>query len=314
MNNYYYFNPYDIQTKGIDKPYEEQLKMLKDEIGTADAILIGAGAGLSTAAGLTYSGERFDKYFFDFRDKYGIRDIYSGGFYPFKAEEEYWAWWSRHIYFNRFIDAPTDVYPNLLSLVKDKDYFVLTTNVDHQFQRAGFDKKRMFYTQGDYGLLQSIDPKLPNTFDNEEIIMNMMEDQGFVKNDEGVFELPKDGKIKMDISSKLIPVCPDDGKRMVPNLRADDTFVEDAGWHRANERYNDFCRRHENMHVLYLELGVGMNTPVIIKFPFWREVEHNKKAFYACINYGDAGTDRSIADRSICMDEDIAKVLRDLMK
>ncbi len=312
MNSFYFFNPYDIQTKGIDKPYDEQISILKNEIDTADAILVGAGSGLSTAAGLTYSGERFDKYFFDFRDKYGIRDIYSGGFYPFSTEEEYWAWWSRHIYFNRYIDAPSDVYPNLLELIKDKDYFVLTTNVDHQFQRAGFDKKRLFYTQGDYGLLQSVKPEAPNTFDNEEIVMKMLEDQGFVKDENGVFDVPADRKIKMEIPSDLIPICPDDGRKMTTNLRADNSFVEDAGWHAANERYNDFCRRHENLHVLYLELGVGMNTPVIIKFPFWKAVERNKKAFYACINYGDAGCDKAIAKRSICMDEDIAKVLREL--
>ena len=312
MNSYFFFNPYDIQTKGIDRPYEEQIKILKKEIKTADAILIGAGAGLSTAAGLTYSGERFDKYFFDFRDKYGIRDIYAGGFYPFPSEEEYWAWWSRHIYFNRYIDAPSDVYPNLLKLVKDMDYFVLTTNVDHQFQRAGFDKKRLFYTQGDYGLLQSVDPEIPNTFDNEEIVMKMMEDQGFVKNEDGIFDVPSDKSIRMEISSNLIPICPDDGRRMTTNLRADDLFVEDAGWHAANQRYNEFFARVEGKHVLYLELGVGMNTPVIIKFPFWKAVERNKKAFYACINYGDAGCDKNIADRSICIDEDIAKVLRDV--
>ena len=313
MNSYFFFNPYDIQTKGIDRPYEEQIKILKKEIKTADAILIGAGAGLSTAAGLTYSGERFDKYFFDFRDKYGIRDIYAGGFYPFPSEEEYWAWWSRHIYFNRYIDAPSDVYPNLLKLVKDMDYFVLTTNVDHQFQRAGFDKKRLFYTQGDYGLLQSVDPEIPNTFDNEEIVMKMMEDQGFVKNEDGIFDVPSDKSIRMEISSNLIPICPDDGRRMTTNLRADDLFVEDAGWHAANQRYNEFFARVEGKHVLYLELGVGMNTPVIIKFPFWKAVERNKKAFYACINYGDAGCDKNIADRSICIDEDIAKVLRDVL-
>ena len=313
MNSYFFFNPYDIQTKGIDRPYEEQIKILKKEIKTADAILIGAGAGLSTAAGLTYSGERFDKYFFDFRDKYGIRDIYAGGFYPFPSEEEYWAWWSRHIYFNRYIDAPSDVYPNLLKLVKDKDYFVLTTNVDHQFQRAGFDKKRLFYTQGDYGLLQSVDPEIPTTFDNEEIVMKMMEDQGFVKNEDGIFDVPSDKGIRMEISSDLIPICPDDGRRMTTNLRADDLFVEDAGWHAANQRYNEFFARVEGKHVLYLELGVGMNTPVIIKFPFWKAVERNKKAFYACINYGDAGCDKNIADRSICIDEDIAKVLRDVL-
>ena len=313
MSGYYIFNPYEIQTKGKITDYDEQINKLKEELDSADAILIGVGAGLSTAAGLTYSGERFDKYFFDFRDKYGIRDIYSGGFYPFTTEEEYWAWWSRHIYFNRYIDAPSDVYPNLLELVKDKDYFVLTTNVDHQFQRAGFDKKRMFYTQGDYGLLQSIDPEIPNTFDNEEIVMKMMEDQGFVKNVDGIFDVPSDKSIRMEISSELIPICPDDGRRMTTNLRADDLFVEDAGWHEANGRYKEFCSRVESKHVLYLEFGVGMSTPVIIKFPFWKAVKRNKKAFYACINYGDAGCEKNIADRSICIDEDIAKVLRDVL-
>ncbi len=158
----------------------------------------------------------------------------------------------------------------------------------------------------------SVDPEIPNTFDNEEIVMKMMEDQGFVKNSEGIFEVPRDGRIKMEISSNLIPICPDDGKKMTTNLRADDSFVEDAGWHAANQRYNEFCNSHEGKHVLYFELGVGMNTPIIIKFPFWKAVEHNKKAFYVCINYGDAGCDKAIADRSICMDEDIAKVLNDL--
>ena len=304
---------FHVQTKGKITDYNEQLNKLKEELDTADAILIGAGAGLSTAAGLTYSGERFDKYFFDFRDKYGIRDMYSGGFFPFSTEEEFWAWWSRHIYFNRYIDAPSDVYPNLLSLVKDKDYFVLTTNVDHQFQRAGFDKKRLFYTQGDYGLLQSVRPKAQNTFDNEETVMKMMEDQGFVKNANGIFSLPSGNGIKMQVSADLIPVCPDDGRKMVPNLRSDDSFVEDEGWHTACERYTDFCRRHEKMHVLYLELGVGMNTPVIIKFPFWKAVERNRKSFYVCINYGDAGCDKSIEKRSICMDADIAEALRDII-
>lgn len=240
----------------------EQIARLKKEIEEADAIVVGAGAGLSTSAGLTYSGERFERYFFDFARKYGIRDLYSGGFYPFPDEETRWAWWARHIYYNRYIDAPKPVYKELHDLVKDKDYFVITTNVDHQFQRAGFDKKRLFYTQGDYGLFQSVNPSLQKTYDNEEWVMKAMEAQGFVKDEGGVFQVPKDGNITMRIPTSLIPKCPDDGSDVTMNLRADDSFVEDGGWHRASAAYADFLRRHESLHVLYLELGVGANTPV----------------------------------------------------
>ena len=291
---------------------EERISRLKKEIETADAIVIGAGAGLSTSAGLTYSGERFERYFFDFAKKYGIRDIYSGGFYPFPDEETRWAWWARHIYYNRYIDAPKPVYQELLLLVKDKDYFVVTTNVDHQFQRAGFDKKRLFYTQGDYGLFQSVNPSIRKTYDNEEWVIKAMETQGFIRDENGVFQVSENGELKMKIPTSLIPKCPEDGSDVTMNLRADDSFVEDEGWHRASAAYADFLRRHENLHVLYLELGVGANTPVIIKYPFWQMTKANDKAVYACLNYGEAFCPGEIEDRSICIDGDIGTLLTEI--
>ena len=287
----------------------DNIARLKKALDEADAVVIGAGAGLSTSAGYTYSGERFYKYFPDFIEKYHIGDMYSGGFYPFPTEEEYWAWWSRHIYVNRYMKAPKPVYEELLALVRDKDYFVLTTNVDHCFQRAGFDKKRLFYTQGDYGLLQSADPVVPKTYDNEEIVREMLLAQGFSFGSDGELIVPERESLKMTIPSELIPVCPDDGGSMTTNLRSDDKFVEDEGWHRAAERYSDFIRRHENLRVLYLELGVGANTPVIIKYPFWQMTAKNEKAIYACLNYGEAMAPREIADRSICIDGDIGDIL-----
>ncbi len=289
---------------------EENIAKLKYEIETADAIVIGSGAGLSTSAGLTYSGERFEKYFFDFATEYGICDIYSGGFYPFPDEETRWAWWARHIYFNRFIDPPKPVYQDLLALVKDKDWFSITTNVDHQFQRAGFDKKRLFYTQGDYGLFQTVDGRNGKTYDNEEWVMKAMAAQRFVRDADDVFRVPEDGNIAMRIPTELIPRCPDDDSEVTMNLRADDSFVEDEGWHRASDAYYEFLRRHENLHVLYLELGVGANTPVIVKYPFWQMTMVNDKAIYACINYGEAFCPGEIKDRSICIDADIGEVLK----
>ena len=288
---------------------EEQIAKLKKALTSAESIVIGAGAGLSTSAGFTYSGERFNKYFFDFAKEYGISDIYSGGFYPFPDAETRWGWWARHIYFNRYVDAPKPVYKELLSLVKDKDYFVITTNVDHQFQKAGFDKKRLFYIQGDYGLFQSVNPEIRKTYDNEEWVMKAMEAEGFVKDENGIFTVPKSGKISMAIPTELIPTCPDDGSAMTTNLRADYSFVEDDGWHKANEAYNEFIRSHKDAKTLYLELGVGANTPVIIKYPFWQFVKNNENAAYACINYGEAFCPEAIEDRSICIDGDIGNVV-----
>ena len=277
------------------RDYSAEIDRLKNEIETADAIVIGAGAGLSTAAGFTYSGERLQKYFADFVEKYGFRDMYSGGFYSFSTLEEQWAYWSRYIYINRYMDVDNGTYKRLFELVKDMDYFVLTTNVDHQFQKAGFDKHRLFYTQGDYGLWQCSEPCHQKTYDNEETVRAMFEAQ---KN--------------MRVPSELVPHCPVCGKPMSMNLRADHTFVEDEGWHRAAERYDEFLRRHDGLHILFLELGVGMNTPVIIKYPFWKMTYANPKAVYACLNFGEAYAPDEIAGQSICINGDIHEVLKKL--
>ena len=292
---------------------QKNLERLRKELDCADAIVIGAGAGLSTAAGLTYSGDRFRRYFFDFASKYGITDIYSGGFYPFPDAETTWAWWARHIYFNRYIEPPKPVYRKLHALVEGRDYFVVTTNVDHQFQRAGFDKDRLFYTQGDYGLFQSADGKVLKTFDNEEWVFSAMKAQGFVQGSDGVFDVPKEGTLSMHLPSSLIPKCPD-GSEVAMNLRSDDTFVEDEGWHRASAAYADYLEKHEALHVLYLELGVGANTPVIIKYPFWQMTADNPKAVYACINFGEAFCPKQIEGQSVCINGDIGDVLEDLIR
>lgn len=259
--------------------------------------MIGAGAGLSASAGLTYSGERFERSFGDFKEKYGIRDMYSGGFYPFETLEEYWAWWSRQIMANRYERAPKPVYGQLLKLMRGRDYFVLTTNVDHQFQLAGFDKKRLFYTQGDYGLWQCSGPCGQRTYDNEDTVRRMVARQ------QG-----------MRVPSELVPRCPDCGRPMTMNLRTDDTFVQDEGWYQAQERYQDFLRRQKGLRVIFLELGVGGNTPGIIKYPFWRYTLDNPYAFYACVNSREAFAPREMANRSAVMEGDIGAVLAELLQ
>lgn len=272
--------------------YLDSAGRVKELLQEADAVIIGAGAGLSTAAGFTYTGKRFEDNFSDFIKKYGFRDMYSGGFYPFESLEEHWAYWSRYIFINRYMDADNGTYKRLFDLVKDKDYFVLTTNVDHQFQKAGFDKHRLFYTQGDYGLFQCSEPCHAVTYDNEEIIRNMVT-----------------GQADMKIPTELIPHCPKCGKPMSMNLRADNTFVQDEGWYKASERYSDFIRRHSGIRVLFLELGVGMNTPSIIKYPFWRMAYDNPNAYYICINYGEAFAPSEISKKSLCIQGDIKDVL-----
>ena len=273
-----------------------EIEKLQRAIQSADAIIVGAGAGLSTSAGFTYSGERFERHFADFIGKYGFTDMYSAGFYPFPTEEEHWAYWSRHIYYNRYVPAPKPVYDNLLKLVQDKDYFVITTNVDHQFQKAGFDKQRLFYTQGDYGLFQCAKPCHQKTYDNEEMVKRMIAEQQ-----------------DMRIPSELIPRCPVCGGPMKVNLRADETFVEDEGWHTASERYTEFIRRHKDGNVLFLDLGSGGNTPVIFKIPFIRWTMQNPNATYATVNLGEAFTVDQIADRSIVINADIGEILEKLL-
>jgi len=292
----------------------ENIEKLRKEIETADAIVIGAGAGLSTSAGYTYSGERFYRYFSDFKEKYGISDMYSGGFYPFPDMETYWGWWARQIYVNRYDQPENEVYKNLLGLVQDKNYFVITTNVDHQFQLSGFDKKRLFYMQGDYGLWQCVSPCRQVTYDNEKQVREMLLATGFLTVKDGKYEIDFANKSnwKMEIPTELIPYCPDCDEYMNMNLRCDDTFVQDDGWYAAKAQYETFIKEHEKGHVLYMELGVGANTPVWIKYPFWRMTNNNPEAVYACLNYGEAYAPREIVKRSICLDGDIAEALRKL--
>ena len=275
----------------------DDVARLKRELDTADAVVIGAGAGLSTSAGFTYGGERFHRYFSDFEARYGYHDMYSGGFYPYATPEERWAFWSRTIYINRYQDPPKLVYQELLQLVRGKDYFVLTTNVDHCFQKAGFDKQRLFYTQGDYGLWQCSRPCHQKTYDNEAAVRKMFTQQRDLR-----------------VPSDLVPHCPVCGAPMSMNLRVDDTFVEDAGWLGAAGRYEAFLRSHQGQHLLFLELGVGGNTPVIIKYPFWNMTHQNPRATYACINLAEAYCPKEIQKQAICIDGDIGNVLHALLQ
>ena len=276
----------------MNQTMNAQISRLVDAISAADAVMVGAGSGLSAAAGFTYSGERFKTYFADFIKTYGFSDMYSAGFYPFNTLEEQWAYWSRNIWYNRYVDAPKDTYDKLLQLVDGKDFFVLTTSVDHRFQLAGFPKERLFYTQGDYGLWQCSVPCHDSTYDNFEAVARMVEEQH-----------------DMRVPSELVPYCPRCGEPMSMNLRCDATFVEDAGWHQAARRYQDFIEAHSGSRIIFLELGVGANTSGIIKYPFWKQTYANTSATYACVNFGQAQAPAEIRDRSILINGDIHEAL-----
>lgn len=285
-----------ISTRKSTESCWDKLQRLQEALANADALVIGAGAGLSTSAGFTYAGERFERHFSDFSAKYGFQDMYSGGFYPFETLEEYWAYWSRYIFINRYENPPNPVYDDLRRLAEYKDYFVLTTNVDHCFQKAGFDKDRLFYTQGDYGLFQCSEPCHQKTYDNEKAVRRMVAEQ-------------KD----MKIPSELIPRCPLCGRPMTPNLRCDGTFVQDEGWYQARDRYQDFLQKHQGQKLVFLELGVGGNTPGIIKYPFWQYTLGNPDAFYACVNSREAFAPKEIENRSVSVSLDIGEFLERLV-
>lgn len=301
---------------GFENISNEEITKFHEILDSAECVVVGAGAGLSASAGFSYSGGRFRKYFSDFEAKYHFHDMYSGGFADFPSLEENWAYWSRYIYINRYMHAPLPVYEKLLELVRAKDYFVITTNVDHCFQKAGFDKKRLFYTQGDYGLFQCCVPCHKKTYDNEEIVKKMLVSQGFEFKDS---ENKKDGglifpenPLKMEIPSELVPHCPVCGKPMSMNLRCDETFVEDDGWHEAARRYQDFLEKHKNAKTLFLELGVGGNTPGIIKYPFWNLTYKNKNAFYVSLNMEKEEIPIEIKARSVLIKGDIFRTIGNL--
>lgn len=261
-------------------------------INEAEAVVIGAGAGLSAAAGIVYSGERFESKFAAYIDRYGMKDMYSAGFYPFETQEEKWGYWSQHIYENRYAVGKTALYERLLEIVKDKEHFVLTTNVDHQFALAGFEEDRIFATQGDYGLFQCSKPCHTTLYHNEAIVKKMIENQ-------------KDCRV----SSNLVPKCPKCGENLTMHLRADDTFVQNEDWDIAHSRYQKFIQENQSKKIVFLELGVGMNTPSIIKYPFWKLTYELDDAFYICLNKGDASVPREIKKNAYCLERDIAEVL-----
>ncbi|QTQ14295.1 Sir2 silent information regulator family NAD-dependent deacetylase [Treponema parvum] len=275
--------------------YRKKIERFKDALKNAEAVLVGAGAGLSAAAGFTYSGKRFLRYFSDFYERYGFTDMYSGGFYPYKTLEEFWAYWSRYVHCNRYSDPPKPLYDELFSLVKEKNYFVLTTNVDHCFQRAGFSKERLLYTQGDFGLFQCSKPCHSKTYDNENAVKSMLAAQ-------------KD----MKIPSELIPLCPVCGSPMSMNLRADETFVEDEGWHAASSRYEAFVEKFKDSRLLLMELGVGYNTPGIIKYPFWQMTAANPKSVLISVNSEEDYIPEEISDRAVSFKGDLASVIGDM--
>ena len=271
----------------IDK-ISQAINLIRD----TKIILIGAGAGFSASAGYTYSGERFKKYFADFEEKFGFQDMYSGGFYPYKTAGEFWAFWARNILCNRYDQPESTVHKKLLEIVKDKDYFVLTTNVDHLFQNNGFDKSKLFYTQGDYGLFQCPTPCHNKTYDNENLVREM---NAHEKN--------------LSVPEKYFPRCPKCGEVMTTNLRVDDLFVEDEGWKIHSYYYQKFLQKHTDSEIVYLELGVGANTPGIIKYPFWRFTLNNPKAHYICVNKGEIYFPEELEKQGIGIDSDIAEFL-----
>lgn len=294
---------------------ERDISRLADALSQCDCCVVGAGSGLSAAAGLTYAGERFERYFGDLIEKYGLTDMYSAGFYPFPSPEDFWGYWCRHIWVNRYMPAPEDVYEMLLQLIGAKDYFVVTTNVDHCFQKSGFDKGRLYYMQGDYGLFQCSRPCCQKTWDNFDQMRAMVEAEGFGIGNGGALVLPNPSALKTVIPTELVPTCPECGAPATTNLRVDDRFVEDDGLRRARNRYYDYLESHmaSGKRILFLELGVGFNTPVVIKYPFWQMTARSNNAIYACMNMGGASVPKEIGSRSICINDDINEALTRLL-
>lgn len=278
-------------------PYEDQIQAAARALQEADHILIGAGAGLSAAAGLTYSGKRFTDNFPEFIEKYGMTDMYSAGFYPFSSEEARWGYWSKHVYVNRIRPEALPLYRTLHDLVKEKDYFVLTTNADHQFYKAGFGEDQIFATQGDYGYIQCLRGCHPKVYD-DTAMMNQMH------------QARKDCLVP----SYMVPKCPVCGGPMTMNLRCDHRFVEDEAWHRAEKRFGEFLNVCEEGKTALLELGVGFNTPTIIRFPFERLAREKKNMTLIRLNRDEAIVPESLGERAFGIEADIAQSIEDIAK
>ncbi len=293
----------------------DRIEKTKELFESADYVLIGAGAGLSTAGGFEYSGENFEKYFSDFGKKYGFKDMYSGGFNPYKTLEEKWAFWSRYIYVNRYLSEKANpLYKSLFELIKNKNYFVITTNVDHQFQLSGFDKNKIFYMQGDYGLFQCEVPCHNKTYDNKELVFQMLLSQNFLEKTQNGYKITDKSMWKMQIDSSLIPKCPVCGRNMTMNLRADDTFIQDEGWEKHAKLYEEFLEKEKDKKLLLMEFGVGYNTPIIIKYPFERMTYLNENTNLIRFNKDYAICSKEISNKTILFDESIEMILSKLKK
>ena len=278
--------------------YEDQIDRAAKNIRNTDCVIIGAGAGASTAAGIQYGGKRFTDNFAEFIKKYGehyMTDMYAAGFYPYPSEEAKWGYWSKHALMNRFDPPALPLYTELYDIVKNKEYFVLTTNVDHQFYKAGFDEKRIFATQGDYGKIQCQKACHPKTYDAKDLFRKM-------------------DKARRDclIPSELVPKCPVCGGNMAMNLRCDNYFVEDEAWHEAADRYAGFLEQNKDKKVVLLELGVGFNTPIIIRFPFEKMVRENSSYSLIRMNMDEAVVPESFGKRAIGIGGDMAKAITDI--
>lgn len=279
--------------------YEEQIKRAANLVKEADAILIGAGAGLSSAAGIVYGGKRFTDNFSEFIKRYGtsyMRDMYSAGFYPFKTEEERWGYWAKHAYVNRIEPKGLPLYKEVYEMVREKRHFVLTTNVDHQFWKTGFQDENIFATQGDYGLIQCEKGCHAKTYDAVELFLQMNK-----------------ARKNCQIPTDMVPKCPVCGGPMAMNLRCDQYFVEDEHWNKAAERYEQFLQNIQGKKVVLLELGVGFNTPGIIRYPFEKMMKENKDWSLIRLNLNEAIVPESFGKRAIGINEDIAKSVHDIL-
>ena len=278
----------------IDQESERAIEKARVTLAKAERVLIGAGAGLSTAAGLTYSGGRFRRYFSSFIERYGMTDMYSAGFYPFPTDADRWAYWAHHAWVNCLGVGATSLYRQIFTWVQSRDYFVITTNVDKQFEKAGFESTRLFETQGDYAHIQCAQGCHSKIYENETVFRAIEEDTEW-------------GKRTRVMDEFLLPRCPVCGGRMGMHLRCDNTFIQTNAWYEAKARYDAFVAEMLEKPTVLLELGVGWNTPVWIRMPFER-LSVALDIPLVRMNFGESYVDPSIL-KGVGVDGDIAQLL-----